>query len=84
MGADGSEIYLTESKRMMKGKVEEAGLGEAFIKWQSLRIGGSTAYANSPEGGTLTPGFIGLWTSGARRQYLHAYEKPLDRAGPAI
>lgn len=49
-GADGREIQLAESKRMSRKKVEEAGLGEIFIKGHSLRIFVATAYANSPEG----------------------------------
>lgn len=37
-GTDGKEIFLAKSKRMLKKKVQEAGLGEEFIKGHSLRI----------------------------------------------
>lgn len=61
-----------------------AFLGGAFIKGYSLRIGGATAYANSPYVGALTAGFMGLWTPRSRWDYMHAYEKPLQKSGISI
>lgn len=39
--SDGRETTVAEYRKMLKEKVEEAGLGAAFIKGHSLQIGGA-------------------------------------------
>lgn len=46
--ADRKEVSIAEYRCMLKKNVEDAGLGNAYIKVHSRCIGGSTAYANSP------------------------------------
>lgn len=72
------------SRKKLAEKVEEAGLSGKFIKGHSLRIGGASAYDNSSTAGAATAGFMGFWTSGARWDYMHAYEDTLEKAGVAI
>lgn len=50
----------------------------------SLRIGGATAYANSPEGGEIFSEFVGLWTSSSKLDYLYACSLRIEAAGIAI
>lgn len=80
----GKEVTINASRNMLSTKVREAGLTPDHMKGHSLRIGGATAYANSPSGGSVTSGFLGLWASGARWSYMHAYRRPLELAGLAV
>lgn len=80
----GKDITLESSKRLLADKVREALLSPQHVKGHSLRIGGATAYENSPDGGSITAGFLGLWASGARRAYMHAYRPPLELTGLAV
>lgn len=54
----------------------------ARITWEE--IDGAKAYPNSPSGGAINAGFLGLWASGARWAYMHAYRKSLWIAGVAV
>lgn len=53
------EITIASSRKMLEVKVKEACLSPQHIKCHSLRICGRTAYANLPEGGSITAGFLG-------------------------
>lgn len=78
------EITIVSSRKLLEAKVKEAGPSPQHIKGHSLRIGGATAYAKSPEGGSITAGFLGLWASEARWTHMHAYRRPLELAGLAV
>lgn len=81
---NGKEITIANSRMMLEAKVKEADISPQHIKGHSLRNGGATEYANWPEGGSITPGFLGLWSSGARWRYIHAYRRPLEMTGLAV
>lgn len=78
------DLTITASLSMLKSKVREAVLSQTHIKGHSLRIEGATAYANSTSGGAINAGFLGLWASGARCNYMDAYRRSLELAGLAV
>lgn len=54
----GKEVTIAISRKFLEEKVIEAGLLPQNIKGNSLRIGGATAYANSPKSGSITAGVL--------------------------
>lgn len=52
--------------------MRRAGVDQAEFCTNYLRLGGVTAYANSPDGGVLAAGCMGLWRSDADHGYVHA------------
>lgn len=64
------EVTIAASKRKLAKRVEEAGFSGKFIEGHSLRIGGSSAYANYGAAGPATAGFMGFWTLGSRCDYM--------------
>lgn len=79
----GKEITIASSRKLLAMKLREAGISPKHIKSHSLRIKGreGTAYAKSPEGCSITAGFLGLWSLGARWSYMNAYRRPIELAG---
>lgn len=80
----GKEITIARSRKMLAMKAQEAGLSLYHIKGHSLRIGGATEYANTPEGCSITASFLDLRVSRAGCSYMHAYWSPLELAGLAV
>lgn len=60
------EKDIEYSKMFLLEKVKDAGLSNLTLKEHSLRIGGSSIYANSGPKGTITAGFMGLWVSSTK------------------
>lgn len=50
----------------------------------SLRIGGVTAYTNSPSRGELEECFMGLWLSNTKYDYMHVSRDKLENACSTI
>lgn len=69
---------------MIPMKVQEVRLSLKHFKGHSLKIGGATNYAETPEVGLITAGILGLWASRARWSYMHSYQRPLELAGLAV
>ena len=80
----GRELTYELSRKWLSIMAERAGFKDIGQHTHSLRIGGATAYANSPSGGELCASMMGLWRSAARNRYLHAGEQWMERAGTAI
>lgn len=68
---------------MLRKALTEARLEELAKGTHSLRIGGEKAYINSPAGGELVAGFMGLWLSGSKYDYMHAARDRRETAGNA-
>lgn len=65
-------MSLAYSRRELSKRVELAGLSKELIEGHSLIIGGATAYAISLAADVSTAGFMSLWASGARLDYMNA------------
>lgn len=50
----------------------------------SFRVGGAAAYANSPSGGAMVAGFMGLWKSKAQLDYMYACRPTVEATGVEI
>lgn len=78
------EITYEHSSRRLKEVFTQAGFPELASGVHCLQIGGATAYANSPEGGDLIAGFMGLWLSDSKYSYMHACVGRLHRASLSV
>lgn len=56
----GKEVKIAASHIYLARKVKQAGLSPEHVRGHFLRIVGATAYDNSPSGGAITVGFLGL------------------------
>lgn len=80
----GKEITYTESSKELKEALKRANLQELATGTHSPRICGSTAYTNLPSGGELVAGFMGLWLSNPKYNYMHAAQYRLELVGTSI
>lgn len=78
------EISYTYAKQRLKDVLIMAGLRSLATGIHSLRIGGATAYCNSPNGGEIVAGYMGLWVSDAKYAYFHGCNGLLEKAGYSI
>ncbi len=69
---------------MLQKAVRTAGFPELASGCHSLRLGGETAYANADNGGEMIAGFMGAWSSEARRLYLWACTARLDMVSVSV
>lgn len=74
---DGEEISYEESNKELAKASNEANLSDLALDTHLLRIGGATAYANSPSGGELVAGFMELWLTNPKYDYMHATQEKL-------
>lgn len=68
----------------MKFVTKRAGVDQDRLSTHSLRVGGETEYANSPEGREIVDGCMGMWRSIAGDRYVYAGEGIMDRTGVEI
>lgn len=80
----GKEVKYEDSNRVPKEALVTANLSDLGEDTHLLWIGVAIAYANSPFGRELIAGFIGLWLSGAKYDYLHATRDRLEQVRSAI
>lgn len=80
----GCEVFYEASASALRRVLCRAGYPELASRTHSLRIWGGTVYANSPSGGELYDGFMGLWRSEARLDFLHACAPRLEADGVLI
>lgn len=79
-----TEVTYEEARAALSREITAAVIDTAGHSPHSLRVGGSIAYANSPNGGELVAGYMGLWTSKAGDGYLRAGSQVLELAGWSI
>lgn len=80
----GVELDLGYAAREFKRLVTSAGFPELATGLHGLRKGGSTALANSAEGGEHVARTISAWTSDAYRAYIASTQERLNEASVAI
>lgn len=64
--------------------MKKSGVNAKLIRTHSLREGVPTANSNSPEGGGVVVGFMGLYLTKAGYGYIHFGVSILERSGWAI
>jgi len=78
------ELTYEEAAKWFEFFLRKAGFPEVYDGLHSLRAGGATAYANTPFGGSLAAGFMGLWSSEAKNRYFHGCCEYLESTGDIV
>lgn len=73
----GNEVTYGASKSRLIKSIHDAVIDMEGLSSHSLRVGGATPFANSPEGGYFVSGCMDLWRSHAGDVYIHSGKERL-------